>query len=123
MHRFGLGWALTRTKHGSYSAFRHEVNRGHRCSPGIVTGWRRRLVSAPERSALMHKWAFSLTAACLLAAGVVSGANSASADVGAVPSQVPAGTPIYLNRSYSPVERAVDLTSRMTLAEKAAQMD
>ena len=32
------------------------------------------------------------------------------------------GLPIYLNRSYSPEERAVDLVSRMTLAEKAAQM-
>ena len=32
-------------------------------------------------------------------------------------------TPIYLNRSYSPAERAADLVSRMTLAEKASQMD
>jgi beta-glucosidase len=31
-------------------------------------------------------------------------------------------TPIYENRSYSPAERAVDLVSRMTLAEKASQM-
>ena len=31
--------------------------------------------------------------------------------------------PIYLNPSYSPTERAVDLVSRMTTAEKAAQMD
>jgi beta-glucosidase len=32
-------------------------------------------------------------------------------------------TPIYLNRAYSPPERAADLVSRMTTAEKAAQMD
>ncbi|MBV8991047.1 MAG: hypothetical protein JO372_21035, partial [Solirubrobacterales bacterium] len=31
--------------------------------------------------------------------------------------------PIYLNRSYSPVERAADLVSRMTLTEKASQMN
>ncbi len=31
--------------------------------------------------------------------------------------------PIYLNRSYSPAERAADLVARMTLAEKASQMD
>jgi beta-glucosidase len=34
-----------------------------------------------------------------------------------------AGAPIYLNPAYSPVQRATDLVSRMTLAEKAAQMD
>ncbi|MFY1672148.1 glycoside hydrolase family 3 C-terminal domain-containing protein [Plantactinospora sp. WMMB334] len=32
------------------------------------------------------------------------------------------GRAIHLDRSYSPQERAVDLVSRMTLAEKAAQM-
>src|SRR5262245_2548849 len=32
------------------------------------------------------------------------------------------GTPIYRNPSYSPQERAADLVSRMTLAEKASQM-
>ncbi|WP_437965711.1 glycoside hydrolase family 3 C-terminal domain-containing protein [Sorangium sp. So ce260] len=31
-------------------------------------------------------------------------------------------TPIYLNRRYSPEERAADLVSRMTLVEKASQM-
>jgi beta-glucosidase len=31
--------------------------------------------------------------------------------------------PIYLNPAYSPAERAADLVSRMTTAEKAAQMD
>ncbi len=32
-------------------------------------------------------------------------------------------TPIYLNRSYSPAERAADLVSRMTLTQKASQMN
>ncbi len=32
-------------------------------------------------------------------------------------------TPIYLNHSYSPAERAADLVSRMTLTEKASQMN
>ncbi|WP_436536755.1 glycoside hydrolase family 3 C-terminal domain-containing protein [Actinoplanes sp. HUAS TT8] len=37
---------------------------------------------------------------------------------------VPAGAaPIYLDRSYSPAERAADLVSRMTLAEKATQLN
>ena len=37
----------------------------------------------------------------------------------------PAGKaePIYLNRSYSPAERAADLVSRMTLDEKASEMN
>src|SRR6201994_4920540 len=34
-----------------------------------------------------------------------------------------ATVPIYLNRAYTPAERAADLVSRMTTAEKAAQMD
>jgi beta-glucosidase len=34
-----------------------------------------------------------------------------------------ASSPIYLNHSYSFAERAADLVSRMTLAEKASQMD
>ena len=32
-------------------------------------------------------------------------------------------TPVYLDRSYSPAERAADLISRMTLAEKAQEMN
>ena len=41
----------------------------------------------------------------------------------ATPGVAAAATPIYLNRAYSPAERAADLVSRMTTAEKAAQMD
>jgi len=40
----------------------------------------------------------------------------------AAEAHAPPGTPIYLNRSYSFEERAADLVSRMTLAEKASQM-
>ena len=32
-------------------------------------------------------------------------------------------TPVYLDRSYTPAERAADLVSRLTLAEKASQMN
>ncbi|HKT01096.1 MAG TPA: glycoside hydrolase family 3 C-terminal domain-containing protein [Rugosimonospora sp.] len=35
----------------------------------------------------------------------------------------PASTAIYLDRRYSPEERAADLVARMTLAEKAAEMN
>ena len=59
----------------------------------------------------------------LAAAALTAGALTVTA-LGASPSAAAnAGEPIYLNRSYSPVERATDLVSRMTLAEKAAQMD
>jgi beta-glucosidase len=34
-----------------------------------------------------------------------------------------AGTPVYLDRAYSPAERAADLVSRMTLKEKASQLN
>jgi beta-glucosidase len=65
----------------------------------------------------MRKWAYLLMTASVLASGVITGVGptvTASAD--------PSSTPIYLNRAYSPVERATDLVSRMTLAEKAQQM-
>ena len=39
------------------------------------------------------------------------------------PASSSAKSPIYLNRSYSATERAADLVSRMTLAEKASQMN
>jgi beta-glucosidase len=35
----------------------------------------------------------------------------------------PENVPIYLDRAYSPQERAADLVSRLTLAEKAAEMN
>ena len=75
----------------------------------------------------MHKWKYSLTAFCMLATGVISSAGLAAAAPPGLTtsdrSHAAASSPIYLNPKYSPVERAVDLTSRMTLAEKAAQMN
>ncbi len=41
----------------------------------------------------------------------------------ALPHADAAATPIYLNPAYPPAERAADLVSRMTTAEKAGQMD
>ncbi|HEU5008881.1 MAG TPA: glycoside hydrolase family 3 C-terminal domain-containing protein [Jatrophihabitantaceae bacterium] len=66
----------------------------------------------------MRRWTSAATVAAL-AAGVLSVVGFAVA----TPASANAQEPIYLNRNYSPVERATDLVSRMTLAEKAAQMD
>src|SRR3954466_5187332 len=62
----------------------------------------------------MRKWAYSLMATTVVATGMTAEVAPAAA--------IPATTPIYLDRSYSPLERATDLVSRMTLAEKAMQM-
>jgi beta-glucosidase len=63
-------------------------------------------------------------AAAPLAAVVPSGAMAAGTAHSKVVSRAGAtAVPIYLNRAYSPAERAADLVSRMTTAEKAAQMD
>jgi beta-glucosidase len=67
--------------------------------------------------------------AALTAAALVNGPMAGNA--GATPTHRSAGnpsshtsaTPIYLNRSYSAAERAADLVSRMTLAEKASQLN
>ncbi len=68
----------------------------------------------------MRRWASSIAALSMVAAGVVAGMGPAAAGSSDSPK---AAEPIYLNPEYSPVERAIDLVSRMTLAEKAAQMD
>src|SRR3954471_17277944 len=65
----------------------------------------------------MRKWAYSLMITTVVATGMIAGvAPTVTA------SAAPSTTPIYLDRSYSPMERATDLVSRMTLAEKAMQM-
>src|SRR5947209_9142400 len=51
----------------------------------------------------------SIAAGCLL--GPAAGDSASTAQ------------PIYLSRSYSPAERAADLVSRMTLGEKASEMN
>jgi beta-glucosidase-like glycosyl hydrolase len=64
--------------------------------------------------------------AALCAIGVMAAARPAPAagSAGLPPGTqaTPGSTPIYLNTNYSPAERAVDLVSRMTLAEKVAQL-
>lgn len=65
----------------------------------------------------MRRWTSTLATVALTTGAlstVAATAPSASAKT---------AEPIYLNHDYSPVERATDLVSRMTLAEKAAQMD
>ena len=57
----------------------------------------------------MKKWAWALPAAVLMA--LPTGLGHAQT----------APTPIYLDPSYTPAERAADLVGRMTLAEKASQ--
>jgi len=65
----------------------------------------------------MRRWTFFLAAAVVTASGVTAGVGpTAAASAAASP------TPIYLDRAYSPRERATDLVSRMTLDEKAQQM-
>lgn len=60
-------------------------------------------------------------AALLVAAGAVGGAgNAVAAPAG---HRRPHGIPAYLDRAYPPAERAADLVSRMTLAEKAQEMN
>jgi beta-glucosidase-like glycosyl hydrolase len=55
----------------------------------------------------------------------LAGAAGAVLSLSGAPTAPAAGvapTPIYLDQRYSPAERAVDLVSRMTLEEKAAQL-
>src|SRR5258708_36832175 len=68
----------------------------------------------------------SLTASvcpALCATGLMAAARPAPAagSAGSAPG-TQATVPIYLNTNYSPAERAADLVSRMTLAEKIAQL-
>ena len=63
------------------------------------------------------------TALVLALAPAAAYADSpASAPTAAPPGAARAGQPIYLDTHYSFAERAADLVSRMTLAEKAAQL-
>ncbi|MCA1982210.1 glycoside hydrolase family 3 C-terminal domain-containing protein [Nocardioides nematodiphilus] len=59
-----------------------------------------------------------------LAATTLGNPASASRPAPTPPSASQASsTPVYLNRSFTPAERAADLVSRMTLAEKAQEMN
>ena len=67
--------------------------------------------------------ALTLGTAAIAAASLAT-ASPPTALAANLASHADAGTaPIYLNPAYSPAERAADLVSRMTTAEKAAQMD
>ncbi|MGN6608045.1 MAG: glycoside hydrolase family 3 C-terminal domain-containing protein [Jatrophihabitans sp.] len=61
----------------------------------------------------------------LSAAGAlaVAGSTGAAAAPATAAAKARADVPIYLQRSYSPAERAADLVSRMSLAEKAVEMN
>lgn len=81
------------------------------------------------RAAILVGVAGSLTAACLVAPADSSvkalavARRAHTAHIGeSRAADPPSSTPIYLNRSYSFAERAADLVSRMTLAQKASQM-
>jgi beta-glucosidase len=64
-----------------------------------------------------------LTSALLAALALIALALAAPAPgKGRAPGRARGAGPIYRNPAYPPAERAVDLVSRMTLAEKASQM-
>ena len=57
------------------------------------------------------------------AAGLVVTATAGGATAVPAPKAARAAVPIYLQRTYSPAERAADLVSRMSVSEKAYQMN
>ena len=68
----------------------------------------------------MHRKAFAIIASgAAICCAVALGAPNASAS----PPARKAATPIYLDPHYLPAERAADLASRLTLAQKAQQMN
>ncbi|MDX6390800.1 MAG: beta-glucosidase [Streptosporangiaceae bacterium] len=75
--------------------------------------WSRRILTAAIGTALCAMGVMA-TAHPAPAAGTVGGQSATPANHGTVP--------IYLNTNYPPAERAADLVSRMTLAEKIAQL-
>jgi beta-glucosidase len=84
----------------------------------MVSSYRRRVATA---------LGLSLAASALGAVGMTGGAASASPATSSPATPGPtaraASHRVYLDRSYSPAERAADLVSRMSLAEKAQQMN
>jgi beta-glucosidase len=64
-------------------------------------------------------WALSAGAFAAPAAGTAAAAAKSAANAATAAD----ATPVYLDRHYSPQERAADLVSRMTLQEKASQMN
>ena len=81
-----------------------------------------RLANRPFLPALMLGIA-ALATASLAGAGSPSASAASLIHLDQAHSPDASGTPIYLNQAYTPQERAADLVSRMTTAEKAAQMN
>jgi beta-glucosidase len=86
----------------------------------------RRLTSfrPPTRHASFRRglrWLLALTTAASMAGLMASFPSAAQAGPRAGAAAKPP-LPVYLNTSYSPAERAADLVSRMTLAEKVQQL-
>jgi len=75
--------------------------------------------TTPRRRRLLAAGS-ALTLVCAFAASVTS---VAAAPKGTAATPAASSTPIYLNTSYPFQARAADLVSRMTLAEKAAQLN
>jgi beta-glucosidase len=75
-------------------------------------------MSRTPRLAVRITAVLATATAGLAVACVTGGASAAPA-----PARAGHDVPIYLQRDYSPVERAADLVSRMSLSEKAYQMN
>src|SRR3954453_918903 len=74
-----------------------------------------------NRRAVHTALAGGACAAALACAGVPLASGQGESVKVAAANPAP-GTPIYLDRTYSAAERAADLVSRMTTAEKASQL-
>jgi beta-glucosidase len=76
-----------------------------------------------HRSPARRRWPLAAVSVAALLAGAASPAGAAARAVSrAARPAASASPPIYLNTHYSYAERAADLVSRMTLAEKVAQL-
>src|SRR4051812_36842440 len=73
------------------------------------------------RTSRRRLWVVAVTGTT--AAGLVVAAAAGGAAAVPQPARAKPAAPIYLQRNYSPAERAADLVSRMSLSEKAYQMN
>jgi beta-glucosidase len=76
-----------------------------------------------QRHSAVTTLGFALVASSLVAAAVGSTAAASPPTSTTTSAARASSSPIYLNRSYTPAERAADLVSRMSLAEKATEMN
>jgi beta-glucosidase len=93
------------------------------CPRDLTAAFARGLLYGAQRMSLRRLGVSSIIVALgvLLALGAPRVAARAG-NHGAAPAPRHHRGPIYLDRSYTPAERAADLVARMTLAEKAAEM-